>query len=156
MHKAVAVMNKKTDVQHNQIHHLEDTMTQYYDYDTVHRMQNFTTWNKKTITGKLHDWMEIYSQDEGMCSYAINSVLFLTTVREKYVKMYERFIEELKLYSKTIRVLSKGYLPISLLPPSKLEKILREVGIAIAKSNKDYDLVLTILYLYYDMKLVTF
>ena len=37
--------------------------------------------------------------------------------------MYERFIEELKLYSKVIE--SKGYLPISLLPPSKLEKILK-------------------------------
>ena len=165
LHKAVAVMNKKTDIQHNQIHHLEDTMIMYGVYnsdtltdliDTEHRMQNFTTWNKKTFAGKLHVWMEIYSQDEGMCNYAINFVLFLTTVREKYVKMYERFIEELKLYSKSIRVLSKGYLPISLLPPSKLEKILREVRIAIAKSNKDYDLVLTRLYLYYDMKLVTF
>ena len=70
--------------------------------------------------------------------------------------MYERFIDELKMYSKAIRVLSKGYLPISLLPPSKLEKILKEVRIAIAKSNKDYDLVLTRLYLHYDMKLVTF
>ena len=70
--------------------------------------------------------------------------------------MYERFIEELKLYCRAIRVLSKGYLPISLLPPSKLEKILNEVRIAIAKSNKDHDLVLTRLYLYYDMKLVTF
>ena len=62
----------------------------------------------------------------------------------------------LKLYSKAIGLLSKGYLPISLLPPSKLEKILKEVRIAIAKSNKDYDLVLTRLYLYYDMKLVMF
>ena len=70
--------------------------------------------------------------------------------------MYERFIEELKLYSRAIRVLLKGSLPISLLPPSKLEKILSEVRIAIAKSNKDYDLVLNKLYLYYDMKLVTF
>ena len=70
--------------------------------------------------------------------------------------MYERFIEELKLYSRAIRVLSKWYLPISLLPPSKLEKILKEVRIAITKSNKDYDLVLTRLDLYYDMKLVTF
>ena len=69
--------------------------------------------------------------------------------------MFERFIEELKLYSRAIRVLSKGYLPISLLPPSKLKKILKEVIVAIAKSNKDYDLVLTRLYLYYDMKLVT-
>ena len=165
LHKAVAVMNKKTDVQHNRIHHLEDTRIMYGVYnsdtltdliDTVHRMQNLTTWNEKTFAGKLHDWMEIYSQDEGMHNYAINSVLFLTTVREKYVKMYERFIEELKLYSKTIRVLSKGYLPISLLPPSKLEKILKEVRIAITNYNKDYDLVLIRLYLYYDMKLVTF
>ena len=60
------------------------------------------------------------------------------------------------MYSKVLRVLSKGYLPISLLPPSKLENILKEVRIAIAKSNKDYDLVLTRLYLYYDMKLVMF
>ena len=164
-HKAVAVMDKKTNIQCNRIHHLEDTMIMYGVYnsdtltdliDTVHRMQNFTTWNKKTFAGKLHDWMELYSQDEGVCNYAINSVLFLTTVREKYVKMYERFIEELKLYSKVIRILSKGYLPISLLWPSKLEKILKEVRIAIAKSNKDYDLVLTRLYLYYNMKLVTF
>ena len=100
--------------------------------------------------------MEVYSQDEGMHNYAINSVLFLTMIREKYVNMYERFIEELKLYSRDIRVLLKVYLPISLLLPSKLEKILNEVRIAITKSNKDDDLVLTRLYLYYDMKLVTF
>ena len=72
------------------------------------------------------------------------------------MRIYERFIEELKLYSRAIRVLSKGYLPSALLPPSKLEKILSEVRVAIAKSNKDYDLVLTRPYLYYDMKLVTF
>ena len=42
--------------------------------------------------------MELYSQDEGVHNYAINSVLFLITVREKDVKMYER----LKLYSKAI------------------------------------------------------
>ena len=89
LHKAVVVMNKKTDVQCNKTHHLEDTMIMYGVYnsdtltdfiDTLHRMQNFTTWNKKTFVGKLHDWMEIYSQDEGMHNYAINSVLFLTTV----------------------------------------------------------------------------
>ena len=165
LHKAVAVMDKKTNLQCNRIHHLEDTMIMYGVYnsdtlkdliDTVHRMQNFTTWNEKTFAGKLHDWMELYSHDEGVHHYAINSVLFLTMVREKYVKMYERFIEELKMYSKAIRVLSKGCLPISLLSPSKLEKILKEVRIAIEKSNKDYDLVLTRLYLYYDMKLVMF
>ena len=64
VHKSVAVMNKKTDMQCNRIHHLEDTMNMYgvYNSDTltdlidiVHRMQNFTTWNEKTFTRKLHD-----------------------------------------------------------------------------------------------------
>ena len=50
--------------------------------------------------------------------------------------MYERFIEELKLYSKALKILSKGYLPIPLLPPSKLERILSELRVAIAKTNK--------------------
>ena len=42
------------------------------------------------------------------------------------------------------------------MPPSKLETILEQVRLALAKTNKDYDLVLTRLYLYCDMKLVTF
>ena len=52
--------------------------------------------------------------------------------------------------------MSKGYLLISLMPPSKLETILQKVKTALAKTNKNYDLVLNRLYLYYDMKLVTF
>ena len=89
-------------------------------------------------------------------AYSVNTILFLTTVREKYVKMYERFITELKSYSKAIRILSKGYLPISLIHPSKLEAILLQVRTALTKMNKEYDLALNRLYLYYDMKLVTF
>ena len=109
LHKAVAVMDEMTNIQCNKIHHLEETMIMYGVYnsdtlkdliDTVHRMQNFTTWNEKTFAGRLQDWVELYSHDEGVHHYAINLVLFLTTVREKYVKMYERFIEELKLNSR--------------------------------------------------------
>ena len=61
---------------------------------------------------------------------------------------------ELKSYYKVIRILSKGYLPITLISPSKLEAIIEQVRLVL--TNKDYDLVLTRLYLYYDMKLVTF
>ena len=165
LHKAVAAMDKKSVLQCNRTHHLEDTMIMYGVHnsdtlkdliDTVHRMQNFANWKERTLSLRLHNWIELYSHDEEIHHHAINSVLFLTMIREKYVKMYERFLEELKMYYKAIRVLSKGYLPISLLPPSKLEKILKEVRIAIAKSNKDYDLVLIRLYLYFDMKFVMF
>ena len=88
--------------------------------------------------------------------YSIDAMLFLTTVKEKYVRMYKKFIAELRSYSKAIRILSKGYLPITLITPSKLEDILKQVQIAIAKTNQDYEIVLNRLYLYYDMKLVTF
>ena len=42
------------------------------------------------------------------------------------------------------------------MPPSKLEAILEQVKLVLGKTNKDYDFVLTRLYLYYNMKLVMF
>ena len=93
----------------------------------VQNIQNVTTWKERIFAGKLTQMYQFYLNEEGAHNFAISSILFLTTVREKYVKMYERFIEELKTYSKVIRILSKGYLPIYLLPPSKLERSLKEV-----------------------------
>ena len=72
----------------------------------------------------------------------INSLLFLTTAREKYVKMYERFVNQLREYLQVIRILSKGYLQISLLPTSKLNIILENVRGAVQINNGDYNLVI--------------
>ena len=116
-----------------------DTLTELID--TLHRMHNTTTWKERTFAGRLNQWLELYLHQEGMHHYVLNSILFLSTIREKYMKMYERFLEELKMYSKAIRILSKGHMPISLLPPSKLERILSEVRIVLSNTNKDYDLV---------------
>ena len=99
-------------------------------------MHNTTIWREKTFAERLNQWIELYLHQEGVHDYATNSIHSLTMIREKYMKMYERFIEELKMYSKVIRILSKGYLPISLLPPSKLKRILSEVRIALLKQTK--------------------
>ena len=56
----------------------------------------------------------------------------------------------------SIRILAKGYLPISLVTPSNLREILNDVKTAIWKTNPDYDLVIDRLHLYYNMQLVTF
>ena len=136
-------MERKTDLQQTKIHHLEDTMIMYGVYDsdtltelidTVQRIHNTTMWREKTFAGRLNQWLELYFHQEGIYHSAINSILFLT-MKEKYVKMYERFIEELKMYLEAIRILSKGYLPTSLLPPPKLERILSEVRIAPSKTK---------------------
>ena len=55
-----------------------------------------------------------------------------------------------------IKILAKGYLPISLITPSKLREILNDVNTAVRKTNPDLDLVIDRLHLYYDMQLVTF
>ena len=60
---------------------------------TVHNMQNTTTWKERTFAGKLNQNYQAYLNEEGTHNFVINSILFLTTMREKYVKMYERFIE---------------------------------------------------------------
>ena len=55
-----------------------------------------------------------------------------------------------------VRILAKGYLPISLITLYKLQKILNSVKEILIKSNPDYDILIKRLHLYYDMKLVTF
>ena len=125
--KAVNVMKEKANLQCNRVYHLEDTMIMYVKYnldtlmdliDMVHHMQNLTTWKEKMFVGKMTDWVKKeLAKSKNEFAYSVDTILFLTTVREKYVKMYERFIVELKSYSKAIRVLSKGYLPMSLIPP---------------------------------------
>ena len=124
--------------------------------DAVHRMHNTSTWKQRTFAGSLNQWQDLYLHQEGIGHFTINSILFISSIREKYVKMVERFLELLNMYAKVIRILLNGYLPITLLPPSKVERILNEVRMALSKTNKDYNLVLTCLCLYYDMKLVTF
>ena len=61
--------------------------------------------------------------------------------------MCEEFINQLHIYVNVIRILSKGYFPNSLLPPSKLCEILGKVKKAIQTMNPDYDKVIQRLHL---------
>ena len=166
LNKAIKQINERQNIEHNKIYHLEDTMIMYGKYnsdtltnliDMVHRMHNLTSLKERLFVGRVNEWLKQqltwYNNEH---SYSITTLLFLRTINEKYVRMYERFINELKTYSRAIHILSKGYLPITLVPPSKLEAILQQVKTTLAKTNKNYDLVLNRLYLYYEMKLVTF
>ena len=56
----------------------------------------------------------------------------------------------------SIRILAKGYLPISLVTPSKLREILNDVKTAIWKTNPDYNIMIDRLHQYDYMQLVTF
>ena len=66
LHKAVKIIEKRTDMQHNRVYHLEDTMIMYGKYnsdtlmdliETVHKMHNVTTWKEKIFVGTMYKWL---------------------------------------------------------------------------------------------------
>ena len=119
-------------------------------------MNTKLVWFERLYAGYVNKWFEMYSSSQGANYYAIHPLLYLRTIQEKYIKMFERFVNQLKKYSGMIRILSKGYVLILLLLPSKLAKILHEVKRVLLKTNKNYGLVIKGMYKHYDMKLVTF
>ena len=115
-------------------------------------MHNITIPNERLFAGTISTAFTWYAKKNGVHHYAINLLLYLRTLREKYIKMYEEFIIQLCVHAKAIRILAKGYLPISLISPSQLQRILTAVKEAIQTTNPDYDIVMKRLHLYYDMK----
>ena len=63
---------------------------------------------------------------------------------------------QLWIYTSAIKIFAKGYLPNTLVTPSKLQEILKNVKTALQATNPEYDLVIDRLDPYYDMQLVTF
>ena len=61
--------------------------------NTVHHMQNVTTWKETVVASEMNEWLRHKLEDiHNEFDYSIDAVLFLTTVKEKYVRMYEKFI----------------------------------------------------------------
>ena len=47
----------------------------------------------------MNDWLKNeFAHTHNEFDYSIDATLFLTTIKEKYVRMYEKFIVELTLY----------------------------------------------------------
>ena len=72
LQKAINVLNSRTNIDHNRVYHLEDTMIMYgkYNSDTlielfniVHQMQNVTTWKKeKVFVSKMNQMAQMQAR----------------------------------------------------------------------------------------------
>ena len=123
---------------------------------TAQVMHSHQTLVEKLFAGQQVDSYKIYSKMQDthrVQHYVTNSLLYLWTIKEKYIAVYNEFITQLWIYAKVVRILAKGYLPISLIMPYKIQEIWKET---LAKSNPDYNMVIKRLHLFYNMKLVTF
>ena len=113
----------------------------------MHRLHNQSIWYENLFAGKIENWYNWYLSDRGLNHYGINSLLFLTTTREKHVKMYERFINQLKMYSQVMKSFIKRLFTYFSLTTLKLNIILQEVNEALQVTNRDYDLVIKAIHL---------
>ena len=78
----------------------------------------------------------------GIQHYMISSLLYLCTIKDKYIAICNEFISQLQIYAKAVRILAKGYLPILLVTQLKLQQIISLVKEMLIKTNPDYDIVI--------------
>ena len=126
--------------------------------NTVHNIHNTTSSHERLFDGQQSSLTlkSLYAHSLGLHHYSINSLLYLRTMEDKYIALYRELITQLWIYASAIRILAKGYLPNTLVIPSKLQEILNKVRIALQTTNPEYNLVIDRLHPYYDMQLVTF
>ena len=160
-------MSNQADIQHNKLIKLDNTMLMYGMYNpetleklinTVQEIHDVTSSHEKLFAREHNPtiFRLLYTDALGIQQYAFNSLLFLRVIQHKYISLYRELIIQLQSYVSAIRVLVKGYLPTTLITPSKLQGILAQVKKSLQHINPNYALVLERLHLYYNMQLVTF
>ena len=159
-------MTNEADIQLNKLLKLDNTMLMYGIYNantleklinTVQEIHNITS-HEKLFAGEYNPAILrlLYMDALGIQQYAFNSLLFLRAIQDKYISLYRELITQLRSYVSAIRILTKCYLPTTLITLSKLQGILAEVKKSLQHTNPDYTLLLERLHLYYDMQLVAF
>ena len=118
LQKAVIAMNNEADFQHNKLLKLDNTMLMYgiYNADTLEKLintvpeiHNVTSSHEKLFAGEHNPaiFRLLYMDALGIQQYALNSLLFLRVVQDKYISLYKELITQLKSYVSAIRILTK-------------------------------------------------
>ena len=111
---------------------IDNTMLMYgiYNMETLEKLinmvceiHNVTSSHEKLFAGEHNPslFRMLYMDASGIQQYAINSLLFLKIIQDKYASLYRELITQLCTYVSAIRGLAKGYLANTLLAPRKLQ-----------------------------------
>ena len=102
-------MSNQANIQHNKLMKLDNTMLMYGIYNaemleklinTVHEIHNVTSSHEKLFAGEHNPslFRMLYMDALGIQQYAINSLLFLRIIQDKYISMYRELITQLCIY----------------------------------------------------------
>ena len=164
--KALQLLDQDLIQTRNMMHQLEKDFLLYGEYD-INSTQSILKIldNLDNRTSSLEGWLDyntkVWAEDmvdtvTGPVLYSHLSQLYIQSLREKYIRLYEALVTGLKLLLRSIAILSKGYLPPQLFPPTTLVDISQRAIAMIKSKNPDYVLALPHITDYYDMRLVTF
>ena len=92
----------------------------------------------------------------GRLLFAHKLNIYLMSVQETQLRLYDEMERVLREFLSAVRILSKGYLPASLFPPTILHRITSNTLQMVQKKNPDYFLMIKHVTEYYNMKMVTF
>ena len=120
--------------------------------DRVHQMENLLIGKDHSVATRQF----LHSNYLGRLLFAHKLSIYLTSVQETQLRLYDELERVLREFLSAVEVLSKGYLPASLFPPSTLCRIASNALQMVQQKNPDYVLTIKHVIEYYDMKMVTF
>ena len=120
--------------------------------ERVHRMEEL-------LLGKDHSMATqqfLHASSIGRLLFTHKLNIYLMSVQETQLRLYDELERVLREFLSAIRILSKGYLPASLFPPTIPCRITSNTLQLVQRKNPDYVLMIKHVTEYYDMKMVTF
>ena len=120
--------------------------------DRVHQMEGLLMGKDHSVATRQF----LHSNYLGRLLFAHKLNIFLTSVQETQLRLYDELERVLRKFLSAVEILSRGHLPASLFPRSTLHRITSNALQMVQKKNPDYVLTIKHVTEYYDMKMVTF
>ena len=152
----------------NSLKQLENDFLMYGKYNvaqlqdivsTVNGLQNRTMQLERLLTGQdmfTLQMAHMLPDISGRMTFIHKMNLYVHSVFERQIRLYEWLLRNLKDLLNAIGILSTGHLPPFLFPPTVLENITINALIMFKKFHPNFVLAIKHLTEYYDMKLTTF
>ena len=165
LHRAVKAMETTINIQCNELIHLEDPMVMYGVHkaetlekliNTVHQIHNTTTLNKNLFAGELSTAFTWYVNKKWRSPLCYKCTFTSKNIKRKICKNIQKIHSAVMHVCKSNKNSSKRLFANISYIPIKITRILTAVRNALDITSPDYDIFINRLYLYYDMKLVTF
>ena len=166
--KGLKAIKSDQNLAWNSIKQLEDDFLLYGKYNidslekiihTVNHLGDRVHQMEELLLGKDHSvaiQQFLHSNYLGRLLFTHKLNIYLTSVQETQLRLYDELEIVLREFLSAVEILSRGYLPASLFPPSTLCRITSNALQMVQKKNPDYVLTVKHVTEYYDMKMVTF